>query len=188
MRKHLVTICFVLTTIFFNNPVSMGQDKNQKEIALNSSFTKKTVSPIKKFTIPEPVGFVNDFENIFSPTQVHTLDSMIADFYNKTAVQLAIITIDSSMATPDQVEDFTSETFKAWGLQDDGHFNGILISLSNAFKKLKIANGHGVEQVLSDAESRDLIETSFLPYLQADKYYEGTLKGLTAVMNKVKSK
>ncbi len=187
MKKHFSAICFALTLIFFNTAVSMAQDNNQKEIALNSAAAKQR-STARKFSIPDPVGFVNDFEKIFSPVQLRILDSTIADFYNKTGVQLAIITIDSSMVTPEQVEDFTTETFKAWGLQDDGRFNGILICVSNSFKKLRISNGHGVEQVLSDAESRVLIETSFLPYLQEDKYYEGTLKGLTAVMNKVKSK
>jgi uncharacterized membrane protein YgcG len=108
--------------------------------------------------------------------------------HNVTSVQVAIITIDSNMINKDQVEDFTKETFKSWGMQVNGQFNGILIGLSKASKKLRIENGTGVEQVLSDYEIKGIIDNTFIPYLKGDKYYEGTINGLVAIMNKLKVK
>ncbi|MEP6584102.1 MAG: TPM domain-containing protein [Ginsengibacter sp.] len=140
------------------------------------------------FKIPEPEGFVNDFEHLFTPEQVKTLDSTIIAVHNKTSVQIAIITIDSMMVNKNQLEDFTKETFISWGLQVNGQFNGILIGLSNKYKKLRIENGSGVEQALTDYEVQGIVENAFMSYLKENKYFEGTINGLAAIMNKLKEK
>ena len=153
---------------------------------VNATGVKISYGPY--FKIPEPVGLVNDFEKLFTEPETKTLDSLIMVIHNITSVQIAIITIDSNMINKDQVEDFTKETFKSWGMQVNGQFNGILIGLSNASKKLRIENGTGVEQVLSDYEIKGIIDNTFIPYLKDDKYYEGTINGLVAIMNKLKVK
>lgn len=160
---------------------SYQQNRNLTQASAKSSSAQN-------FKIPDPVGFVNDFENLFTEAEIKSLDSMIISIHNKTSVQIAIITIDTMMINKDQLEDFTKEIFKSWGLQVNGQFNGILIGLSNAFKKLRIENGTGVEQVLSNYEIQAIIENAFIPYLKDDKYYSGTINGLTAIMNKLKVK
>lgn len=167
------------------NCLSQNHSYQQKPNATQAS-VKAAAS--KNFNIPEPVGFVNDFENLFTNAEIKTLDSTIIAIHNKTSVQIAIITIDSNMVNKGQVEDFTKETFKAWGLQVNGQFNGILIGLSNKYKKLRIENGVGVEQSLTNYEIQSIIENAFIPYLKDDKYYEGTINGLAAIMNKLKVK
>lgn len=154
----------------------------------NATQTSDNLSAGQTLRIPEPVGFVNDFEKLFTETETKRLDSLIMDIHNKTSVQIAIITIDSNMINKNQVEDFTTETFKSWGLQVDGQFNGILIGLSKAHKKLHIENGTGVEQVLTNYEIQGIVQNAFIPYLKDDKYYEGIMNGLAAIMNKLKVK
>ncbi len=73
-------------------------------------------------------------------------------------------------------------------MQVNGHYNGLLIVLSNTYKKLLVENGTGVEQVLTDYEIRGIIENAFIPYLKDDKYYPGTINGLTAILDKLKVK
>ncbi len=165
------------------NSLSQNQAYRQR---VNTSGVKTSYRA--HFKIPEPVGLVNDFEKLFSETETKKLDSLIMVIHNVTSVQVAIITIDSNMINKDQVEDFTKETFKSWGMQVNGQFNGILIGLSKASKKLRIENGTGVEQVLSDYEIKGIIDNTFIPYLKGDKYYEGTINGLVAIMNKLKVK
>ncbi|MEO8567976.1 MAG: TPM domain-containing protein [Ginsengibacter sp.] len=167
------------------NCVGQSQDYNQYT---NVAQTSAKSSAARNFKIPDPVGFVNDFENLFTEAEIKTLDSTIIAIHNKTSVQIAIITIDTNMINKSQVEEFTLQTFKSWGLQVDGQFNGILIGLSNAFKKLRIENGTGVEEALTDYEIKGIIETAFIPSLKVDKYYEGTINGLAAIMNKLNTK
>ncbi len=171
--------------LFSINCISQNQ-VYQHNPTITQTSARSSVS--QHFKIPEPVGFVNDFENLFSRAELKTLDSTIIAIHNKTSVQIAIITIDTIMISKNQLEDFTRETFKSWGLQVNGKFNGILIGLSNGYKKLCIENGSGVEQALTDYEIQVIIENAFMPYLKDNKYYEGTINGLAATMNKLKVK
>ncbi len=183
--KYIISPISLLVIFFISfSSNSVGQDHAYRQPVTISYKASSTAH----FTIPDPVGFVNDFENLFTASEIKTLDSSIIAIHNKTSVQIAIITIDSTMVNKNQIDDFTKETFKSWGLQVDGHFNGILIGLSNRYKKLHIENGNGVEQVLTDYEILAIIETAFMPYLKNDKYYQGTISGLAAIINKLKVK
>ena len=180
--KYLASqLSYLLILFICVSSDSLGQVYNATQASNRSPATHN-------FTVPEPVGFVNDFENLFTSEEIKTLDSKIIDIHNTTSVQIAIITIDSMMVDKDHVEDFSKETFKSWGLQANGHFNGILIVLSNAYKKLYVENGTGVEQVLTDYEIQDIIENAFIPNLKDENYYVGTTDGLTAILNKLKVK
>ena len=178
-----------LCLFIFSICVSLDSLSQNQAYRQNTNVTQANRNPAlsQHFKVPDPVGFVNDFENLFTEAEIKTLDSTIIAIHNKTSVQIAIITIDSNMVNKTLLEDFVKETFKAWGLQVNGHFNGILIGLSNAYKKLSIENGTGVEQVLNDYEIQG-IEKTFIPYLKEDKYYPGTISGLTAIMNKLQVK
>ena len=167
---------FIYLFLFSTNCLSQNHGF-QQNINVTQANAKSSVN--QNFKIPEPVGFVNDFENLFTQAEIKTLDSTVIAIHKKTSVQIAIITIDTIMINKDQLEDFTKETFKSWGLQVNGQFNGILIDLSNTYKKLRIENGTGVEQVLTDYEIQGIVENFFIPYLKDDKYYEGNHKWIS---------
>lgn len=185
LMKILIRPCSYLIIYFiFLSFNSISQTQVYQQTANPS-----VQNPSKEhFKVPEPTGFVNDFENLFTQAEIKTLDSMIIAIHNKTSVQIAIISIDTMMINKDQLDDFTKQTFTSWGLQVNGQFNGILIGLSNAYKKLRIENGTGVEQALTNYEIQEIVESAFIPYFKDDKYYPGTINGLIAIMNKLKVK
>ncbi len=90
------------------------------------------------------------------------------------------------MIEEDQMNDFTRQTFNTWGLQGKGNLNGILIGLSRGYKKLRIETGSGAEQVLSDFDTKEIIEKTFIPSLKDGKYYKGTYEGLLEIIKKLK--
>ncbi len=139
-----------------------------------------------QFKIPEPIGFVNDFENLFTAPETKNLETMIMDFSSKTSIQVIIITIDTTLTDRDNFENFSMETYRSWELGSIEKFNGILISLSKKFRKIWLENGNGVRRVLSDHDINNFVANDFLPFLQEEKYYEATLHGMTAIMNKLK--
>ena len=174
MKTFLNPLNYLLIYLLAISANCLGQSQDYNQYT-NVAQAGAHPSAGRNLKIPDPVGFVNDFEKLFTEAEIKTLDSTIIAIHKKTSVQIAIITIDTNMVNKNQLEDFTSETFKSWGLQVDGHFNGILIGLSNAFKKLRIENGTGVEEALTDYELKGIIETAFIPALKVDKYYEGTI-------------
>jgi uncharacterized protein len=128
---------------------------------------------------------VNDFERIYTPGEIHTLDSMMADFEKRTTIQIAIITIDTTMMKKEDLDSWTLKVANAWGLGQKQKNNGILIGISVGYRVMRIQNGYGIQKKLSDEETREIVSIYFVPFFKESKYFEGTLSGLQALMKRL---
>ena len=133
-------------------------------------------------SIPNPVGYVNDYENIFSDEEERILDSIIADFENKTSVQIAVLSFDASMTTADSLDELTLRFANHWGIGQKNKNNGIAIGISKGNKRMRIQNGKGITQYLSDTETKAIIDKDFIPLFRYGNYFQGTINGLSGIM------
>jgi len=140
---------------------------------------------IKDAIIPKQIGYVNDFERIYTPEEVEILDSLIADFEKRTTIQIAIITIDTTMMKKEDLDSWTLKVLKTWGVGQKGKNNGILIGISMGYRRIRIQNGYGIEKILSNQETKEIIDKDFIPFFKQSKYFEGTLNGLKALIKKL---
>ena len=136
-------------------------------------------------SIPRPVGFVNDFEHIFTPGQIDTLDEMIHVFEQRTTIEIAVVTIDSTLTLPANFDVFTLKVMKSWGVGKKEKNNGILIGISRVYHRMRIQNGYGIEKVLTNAGTKQLIDDAFLPFFKKGDYYEGVVNGLKTLMQRL---
>ena len=183
MKNFLLSCCFFVPASLFITSGSFGQNQGT-QVANAQQITSTNATTA--FKIPDPTDFVSDFENLFNDAEIKTLDSMIIDFNKKSSIQVVIVTIDTLMVQQNRMDEFTRQAYKNWGLQATGDLNGILISLSRAYKNIRIETGSGVEKVLSDIDKKQIIETAFIPSLSDSKYYKATYDGLAAIINKLK--
>jgi uncharacterized protein len=138
-----------------------------------------------KDSLPRAVGFVNDFENILSTKQEKYLDSMIKAFEKKTRVQIAVITIDTSMISRDKFENYVYRIANAWGVGQKNKNNGVTIGLSKGYRFMRIENGYGIQNILTDNETKKIIDSAFIPLFKKGQYFEGIVNGLQAIMKKL---
>jgi metallo-beta-lactamase class B len=139
-------------------------------------------------SLPAPTGWVNDFEDLFSIVEERLLDSIINDFKNKTTIEIAIITLDTSATPKDRFEELTLHIAKSWGIGVKGKDNGILIGISKGYRKMRIENGRGINELLSDEETKNIIYNHFIPSFKEGDYFLGSKTGLTALIDLLKSK
>jgi uncharacterized protein len=139
----------------------------------------------KKDNLPQPKGFVNDFENILSPAQESYLDSMIRAFEEKTAIQIALITVDTSMISRNDFDNYILLILNAWGVGQKEKNNGIAIGISKGYRTMRIQNGYGIANTLSDSETKTIIDSAFIPPFKNGQYFEGMINGLKAIMDKL---
>jgi uncharacterized protein len=133
-------------------------------------------------TLPRSYNYVNDFESLFSESEKETLESLLQDFEKRTSIQVAILTIDTSMTTKDSLEAFTLKIGNSWGVGQKDKNNGVVIGISQAYRKMSIQNGYGIEKMLSDAETKEIIDTAFIPSFRDADYFKGTLTGLKSLI------
>ena len=133
-------------------------------------------------SLPQPRGYVNDFENLFSDEEERLLHNLIKDFEKRTTIQIALITIDTSMTTADSLAAWTLRIANNWGVGQKNKNNGVTIGISAGYRQIRIQNGYGIEKILSDAETKMIIDTAFLPRFQEANYFKGTYTGVLALM------
>src|SRR5678809_100609 len=88
----------ILTLFIFAFTTNFScQTKTGNQTATSS--TEKSHSSRQLFldSLPQPIGYVNDYENIFDRAEENILDSVIADFEKRTTIQVAIVTFDTTM-------------------------------------------------------------------------------------------
>jgi uncharacterized protein len=138
-----------------------------------------------KDSLPKPTGFVNDFENVFLTAEKYFLDSMIAGYEAKTTVQIAVITVDTTMTSLVEFDNYILRILKKWGVGQKEKNNGIVIGISRGYRKIRVENGYGIEKMLSNDETKAIIDTAFIPSFKNGHYFEGVVKGLQAIMSKL---
>jgi uncharacterized protein len=175
VHKYIALLIFIL----ISTVCAAQTDTLTQEIDYKQLFRDK---------LPKPIGWVNDFEELYSEEQKHSLDSIISDYNAKTTIEIAIVTIDTSMISDERFEDFTLYISNTWGVGVKGKDNGILIGISNGYRRMRIQNGYGIEKIISDEETKEIIDKYFIPYFKNGDYYSGTLTGLTRLIALLNSK
>lgn len=156
MKKGLFLLYFLINTIAY------GQ-----QVAVN-----------KEIKLPNPVGWVNDFESIFTAPQEKALDSLLTAYEKLTTREVVVITIPSSAITAKKFTDFTLKIAQQWEIGKKDKNNGVLIAISKELRKIQIETGLGTEKMISDAKIKTLIDSVFIPYFKQGDFYKGTYKGI----------
>lgn len=136
-------------------------------------------------TLPAAIGWVNDFENLFSEDQEDSLERIISHFERKTSIEIAIVTVDSNMVAANKFNEFAYRILKEWGIGKLAKSNGIVILLCKDYQKLYVFCDFGIDKYLTDNEKSRIINDDFVSYFQKNNYYEGTLNGLRALIGKI---
>lgn len=122
------------------------------------------------YFIPAPHGHVNDFDSLFTSQQRISLDSLLSAY---DTAEIVIATVDSTYFQRGEIEDFSLRLFNAWGVGDAVKNNGILVCICLDYRQLRIQNGLGIEKIITNEETKKVIDEDILPSFKAARFYEG---------------
>lgn len=136
-------------------------------------------------SIPKPIGFVNDFEHLFSAQEVIQLETIISKHQQKSSNQICIVTLDSTYIHKIDFDTFVFQLHNTWGIGEKVKNNGIVIAVSKQLKKVRINNGYGIEAIFTNEQAKIIIEKIMIPQFKNGQFYEGTRNGLLAVIKQL---
>lgn len=136
--------------------------------------------------IPPSRGRVNDFVQLFTKDEVKSLDSLIETMQKSTAIKVAIATIDSTMLGNLIIEDYALDMLRSWGVGEKRKNNGILIVIAPDIHRMRVENGYGIEKYLSNEETKEIIDTVFIPHFKESEFFLGTRDGILSLIQKLK--
>lgn len=138
--------------------------------------------------LPKATGYVNDFEHLFSNEQKEEINDLLRHFEIETSVEIAVVTISPANTQKERFEELTLHIANQWGVGKKGKDNGILIGISSGYHRIRIQNGKGIITLLSDTETKKIVDNTFIPEFQKNDYFAGTVNGVKEIMKLLKER
>lgn len=133
---------------------------------------------------PEPVGSVNDFEAILSEPEEAELEKIIKAHEVVASDQIVIVTV-ASIEPYSDIDQYSLDLANEWGCGQKEKNNGILIAVSRHLRAMRIQNGHGIENRLTDGETKSIIDSIMIPRFKQGDYYQGLKNGVEAIVDEL---
>lgn len=128
---------------------------------------------------PSPKGAVNDFAGIIDAASVQTMENLSREVLEKTGTSIVVAVLaDIGDNAPD---DYANRLYQTWGIGAKGKDRGVLVFLALKERKVRIETGYGVEGILPDGLTGEILDKYVLPDLKAGQYGRGLTKGVVAL-------
>ena len=158
---------------------------SQNESITNPIIERNNLKADKEKIFPFPIGYVNDYEQIFTKEQSKKLEKLISDYEKSTTKEIAVVTIDS-IEPYDNMKDFATDLSNEWRVGKFQKDNGLVIVFSKSLKELRISTGNNTEKILTDEICKKIIDSSMVPEFKKGEFYLGIEKGINELIAKWK--
>lgn len=171
--KNFITIYFLI--LFVN--LSSCQSINENDKYYKAEYDKIESKP-----------FILDFENLFSKTQKDSLLKITKEFEQKTSAEICLITLDNEIKNHEELKAQSLFLANYLGIGKKEKSNGILISISKKSRMMRIENGDGITNLMTDLETEEILNENFIPEFKKGDYYIGTLNGINKIISELSGK
>lgn len=130
-------------------------------------------------SFPKLTGRVVDEANIISPEIEAQLNALSLGAENAATDQLVIVTLNSLQGY--EIEEYGYQLGREWGIGQAKANNGVLLIVAPNERKVRIEVGYGLEGVLTDAMSREIIQERIIPSFKAGDMQGGILAGAMGI-------
>jgi uncharacterized protein len=174
----------------FNYLHQIKYDRLLNRLSLNDQLwdIKKIKSQFIRGDLLQPIGWVSDFEQLLTGKQVWILDSILSNHEKQTGDEVVLVTIDSSLCDPLNIDSLVIKVINNWDIGKTGINNGILITVSRSLRFINVQPGIGISNRLTDDEINSILSLKMAPELRRGNYYEGMRAGILALTTRLREK
>ncbi len=119
----------------------------------------------------KPSAWVNDYANVFSKNEVQSLNQKLNVFQYNHSTQIFIVSIDKNNGYP--ASTLGPMIGEKWGVGQKGKDNGILLLMDMEGRDVFITTGYGVEEYLTDALGKRIVENEIVPAFKQGDFFGG---------------
>jgi uncharacterized protein len=133
--------------------------------------------------VPALTSRVTDEAGMLDATQRQRLEAVLAEQETRSGNQIAVLLVKST--EPEAIEQYGIRVVDAWKLGRKGVDDGVLLIVArdnpSSLRRLRIEAGRGVQGVLTDAQSKRILQDVIAPHFRQNHYYEGLVAGVGAI-------
>ena len=158
---------------FLKIPDQVRDGRNMKSVFLSVAaaiiFVMISVSARADFQIPEkPDGYVTDRAGLLSQSVRANIEAVLQNFEAQTSNQVVVATFPSM--EDGSLEDISVRLAQQWKIGQKARNNGVLFLIFKNDRAMRIEVGYGLEGVLTDALSAQIIRNEVTPYFRAGEF------------------
>lgn len=128
----------------------------------------------------EPVGHVNDFAEILSPSETRQLETKLRSYRDTTTNVIAIATLSDLQGYA--IEEVATQLFNDWKMWHEDRYNGVLVVVAPNERKMRIEVGYGLEGAIPDVLAGRIIREILAPHFRDGDYYGGFDRATSAMI------
>lgn len=128
---------------------------------------------------------VVDAAGVLSPEQIAAITAQSEQINEDTTRQFVVATIPDLEGY--EIADYGYQLGRHWGLGDKQANNGIILIVAPKDRKVRIEVGYGLEPIMTDALSSQIINTIILPKFKAGDLPGGIVDGAAAIAEQMKA-
>ena len=136
-------------------------------------------------TPPNPPRLVNDYTGTLSSSQINTLEHKLVAYNDSTSTQILVLIVDDLQGY--SIEQYATEIGHSWGVGQKGKNNGAVILVKpkkgNERGQVNISPGYGMEEYVTDATAKRIIDREMIPAFREDDYYTGIDNAVNTIMD-----
>lgn len=130
-------------------------------------------------TFPKLDGRVTDAAGILPAETRAALDTRLAALEKTTTIQLVVATVPDLQGY--EIDEYGYQLGRTWGIGQKGSNNGALLIVAPNDRKVRIEVGYGLEGVLTDALTSQIIRRNIVPAFKAGDMAGGVAAGTEAL-------
>ena len=138
----------------------------------------------KSLTETKITQYVVDETNTLSEVQKNNIINKLRDFDSKTSTQIVVYMVPGLEG--ESLEDASNAIAIKNKIGRKGKDNGVFIFIVKNDKKIRIEVGYGLEGVLTDAISSQIIRNDMAPYFRNNDFYGGINKAIESIISVTK--
>ena len=129
---------------------------------------------------PALAGRVTDAANILPPETEAALTVRLEALETSTKTQLVVATVPDLQGY--EIDEYGYQLGRTWGIGQKGANNGALLIVAPNERKVRIEVGYGLEGVLTDAVTSQIIRRNIIPSFKAGDMAGGVNSGADALI------
>ncbi len=141
--------------------------------------------PASAQDFPQLSGRVVDAANIIPDADEAALTRKLEAVETASSRQLVVATVPSLQGYP--IEDYGYRLGRTWKIGQEGANNGIILLVAPNERKVRIEVGYGLEPIMTDALSGDIISGQILPAFKSGDYPGGINAGADAIIEQLRA-
>lgn len=133
--------------------------------------------------VPALTAHVTDQVGMLNAGQRSTLENVLTDYETRTGSQIAVVLVSST--APETIEQYSIRLADAWKLGRKSVDDGVILLVAKnntaGLGRLRIETGRGVQGVLTDVQSKRILQDVIAPHFRQDDFYGGLAAGVSVI-------